>query len=273
MSHQGQLTAKNDLPVASASTSVAKNDKPTPSGSKDQELSKRQPKPATCVAFGDFCDRSAEDPKRLPADRQRLLDEARVAYQQALQNDPNNLAALHSLARLYNEMDDYPRAVATYQKALKVHPQQTVLWYELGMTYARHKEWEPALQHLQHAVELDPEQRVYAHSYGFCLARAGRYAESLAAFTRVEEEGVAHYDLARMLHHMKEEELSKAHLRLALAKKPDLAPAREMLASLEGAPGQVQPAGTQSSENDAREPQSPVKYEVTPMVSAGKPSV
>src|SRR5581483_11317700 len=192
------------------------------------------PKPATCVAFGDFCDRSADDPKRAPADRDRLRDEARMSYQQALQNDPNNLAALQALARVYNEREDSGRAIATYQKALKIHPQQTSLWYELGMTHARRKEWEPALQNLHRAVELDPEQRLYAHSYAFCLTRAGRTNDSLAAFMKVEDEASAHYDVARMLHHMKEDELSKQHLRLALQSKPDLDPAREMLASLEG---------------------------------------
>ncbi len=234
----------------SAMPLVAKNDPPPASSKKESEPGQRQSKPATCVAFGDFFERCAADPKRSSTERDHLRDDARKAYQQALQNDPNHLPALHALARLYNDMEDYARAVATYQNALKAHPQEKSLYYELGMTYARHKEWNPALENLRRAVQLDPEQRTYAHTYAFCLARAGRYDESLAAFARVEDEGNAHYNLARMLHHMKEDELSKQHLRAALEKKPDLAPARDLLASLEAGPSQVQPAGANTSEND-----------------------
>jgi tetratricopeptide (TPR) repeat protein len=205
----------------------------------------RQPKPSTCVALGNFNEQSAADPRRSPAEQEQLRERARRAYQQALKIDPNDRVALVALARLYITMDDHEHAVATYRQAVKIHPDDAALWYELGMCQARQKQWEPALDSLRRATELDPEQRLYAHSLGFCLARAGHYDESVAAFAKVEGTANAHYNLARMLHHMNEDELSKQHLRLALEIKPELDPARQLLASLEKpAVEAAQPAAT-----------------------------
>jgi tetratricopeptide (TPR) repeat protein len=194
---------------------------------------KRQPLASTCVAFGDYSVRAAADPKASPAQQEHLRDQARRAYQQALQVDPNYLPAYTALAHLYTTMGDEERAAATYQRALKSHPRDAKLWYELGMCHARYKKWESALAALQQATALDPENRQYVHTLGFCPARAGRYDESFRAFARVEDEATAHYNLARMLHHMKQDELCKQHLRLAVHANPDLAPARQLLASLE----------------------------------------
>ncbi len=199
---------------------------------KEPDLPKRQPKAATCVAYAVFSERSAADGRCSPADQERLRDQARRAYQQALQIEPNDLPALTGLARLYVTLEDHERAVATYQKAIQAYPKDASLWHELGMCQARHKEWDPASQNLRQAVELDPENRVYSHSLGFCLARAGRYDESFVTFAKLDGEANAHYSLARMLHHLNQDDLSRQHLQLALAIKPDMMPAQQLLESL-----------------------------------------
>ena len=201
---------------------------------KESELPKRQPLAATCLAYGNFSVQSAADPKRSPPERERLHDQARKAYQQALKIEPTNLQALTALARLYTVMGDQGHAVATYQQAIQTHPKDPSLRYELGMCHARRRQWEPALASLREAVALDPESRSYAHALGFCLARAGCYDESFRTFARLEGEANAHYELARMLHHMNQDALSKQHLGLALSANPELGPARQLLAALEG---------------------------------------
>jgi tetratricopeptide (TPR) repeat protein len=203
------------------------------------------------VAFGAFSERCALDTARYgPVERDRLNDQARKAYQQALQIDPVNLEALSALSRLYVRIDDHDKAVATYQRAVQAHPKRTELWYELGMCHAQKKEWDLALTHIQKAVELDPENRMYARSFGFCLARAGRIDESVAVFARFDGEATAHYSVARMLHHMSQDEASKEHLRRAIAQAPDLTAARQLLASLERGTSDPQgvPAGLEGPE-------------------------
>src|SRR5215831_18528640 len=73
--------------IATSTPAVATKDKEK----KVADLPKRQPLPATCVAFGAFRESLAADPRRTPVEQQQLRDEARRAYQQALNSDPQNL--------------------------------------------------------------------------------------------------------------------------------------------------------------------------------------
>jgi tetratricopeptide (TPR) repeat protein len=210
---------------------------------KPADLPKRQPRPATCVAFGDFLAREANSAEQSAVQKQQLREQARKAYQQALTLDEKYLPALQELAVLYVAMDDHAHAVGTLQKALQFYPQDAKLWYELGMCHSRQKEWQPALEALGKAVERDPENRQYVNTLGYALARAGRYDESLACFGRVNGEAKAHYNLARMLRHMDQPELTRQHLELALQKDPELADAKSLLGEMNGAAQPVQPAG------------------------------
>jgi tetratricopeptide (TPR) repeat protein len=227
-----------DVPATSPGEPVAVKIRKAP------DLPKKQPLPSTCVALGDVRARTALDPKCPTADQERLRDEARRAYQQALDIDPNHLGALTALARLYVSMEDYERAIATYRRAIQGHPSDASLQHDLGMCYARRKDWDPALACLKRTVEMDPEKRLYSHSYGFCLARAGRFEESFTALAKSEGKPRAHYDLARMLEHMNQEELGKQHLLQALAEDPKFNEARDMLAALQAKPHEQAAAGT-----------------------------
>jgi tetratricopeptide (TPR) repeat protein len=206
---------------------------PPPNVKKEADLPKRQPKPATCVAFGNFREREAADDKLAPAARQECWEQARKAYQQALAIDATYLPAYLALAHLYITLEDYPRALATYDKALKKHPGAAEVWHALGMCHARKKEWEPALAALKKATELEPENRQYARALGLCLARAGRTDEAAACLTKLSNPAEAYYTVARMLHHLRRDDESKRWARAALEAKPDLTEARDFLAYLD----------------------------------------
>ena len=228
------------LPVTATGRQAAVDIRP------EADLPNRKPKPSTCVAFGSFHEKAAQNPKLSAADQERERDQARKAYQQALQLDPNDLTALSSLARLYAGMGDRERTTQTYQRALKAHPKEPSLWHDLGLYHARAKEWDPALSNLYQAVQLDPENRPFAHDYGFCLARAGRNEESYKVLARLDGDAGAYYTLARMLNHLGQKEQSRQHLHYALQLKPDMKEAKEMMASLENAQAAVAPAAAES---------------------------
>jgi tetratricopeptide (TPR) repeat protein len=202
---------------------------------KERELPKRAPHASTCLTFGNFAERMAAEPNRNPSERDRLRDQARRAYQQALEIEPENLAAAAALAHLYITLEDPDRALAVYHKAARAHPKEVAVWFEMGMCHARKKEWEPALQNLRKAVELDPENRQVTNALAFCLARAGRYDDSLVAFQKTGTEAEAHYNLARMLRHMNQDASSRQHAQLALQLNPELTSAKQLLDELEGA--------------------------------------
>lgn len=201
---------------------------------KDVDLPKRTPKPATCVAMAECREREASREGITPVEQEELRTGARKAYQQALEIDPKYLPAARGLAHLYMTTGDHERAVATYQKALKDHPKEAALWHELGLCHNTHKDWEPALACLHKAAELDPENHQFATALGYTLAQAGRYDESLACFQKTMGPAKAHYNLARMLHHDKRDDLCRQHLELALQADPQLTAARDLLARLDG---------------------------------------
>jgi tetratricopeptide (TPR) repeat protein len=223
--------------VPTPSMPVATNPSPSPvvikSMEKADDAQKRQPQASTCVAFGDFNLKAATDKERQPLQKERLFDQARRAYQQALKSDPKNRPAYEGLARTYQEMGDYNHCVETYESALKAFPRDASFLFDLGMCHARQKEWTPALEDLNAAIEIDPENRTYLNMAAYTLARAGQYEESYACFKRIVSEPEAHYNVARMLHHVKEDDLCKEHLKQALAAKSDFAPAQQLLMEIE----------------------------------------
>jgi tetratricopeptide (TPR) repeat protein len=211
----------------------------------DKEGPKKSPKATTWLAFANYREGVAANPELPEAYRSQMRDEAIRIYQKALETDPNCLAAYAGLARLYGSAGEHAQAVQACQKALKLRPKEAALWYELGMCYARQKEWTQAIAKLRIAVRTEPANRRYVTSLAFCLARVGQYRQSVALFSRVAGPAVGHYQVAKMAHHLHQDQVSKELLRVALRVKPDYAEARALLNRLEGraASGPVVQAG------------------------------
>lgn len=236
---------------------VPDSPEPTPPGLlsqlKDRLTPKREFKPATLVSMGDVrmmrASKDKGDPRLTETDREFLRDDARKAYQHALEVDPKYVEAYLSLANLYIAIEEFPNAIETYQKGVKACPKASILWYKMGMCQARLKQWDAALASMRKATELEPENHIYINMLGFCLARAGRFDESYAYFAKTQGEARAHYNVARMLHHVGRPEDSRAHLRLALQAKPNYPEAQELLVSIENPrSGNVVPASFEVQE-------------------------
>jgi tetratricopeptide (TPR) repeat protein len=191
-------------------------------------------KPATLVAYAALKERSAVDAEQSQNDRERLREAARQAYLRALELDPKYIPAHIGLANWYDTAGNHEKALATYAQAAKVAPKDKGLWFQLGMCHARHKEWDLAIESLRKAHELDPDNRPCTKTLGLCLARAGRCDESVNCLEAVESKAEAECTVARMLHHMNQDEASRQHAQLALQSNPTLTEARELLEEIEG---------------------------------------
>src|SRR5205085_859024 len=121
----------------------------------------------------------------------------------------------------------------TYHAATTAFPNDTAFRFELGICHARQKEWDAALDALHAALAIDPENRLYGNTLAYTMARAGRYDESFAAFRQIVGEAQAHYNVARMLHHVGQDCPAREHIGQALAAEPKFTPAREMLAAID----------------------------------------
>src|SRR5438270_8253600 len=91
---------------------------------RDSDAPKRAPKAATMVAFAACKESEAANADIAPNIQRNLRDDARKAYQEALQIDPHCLAAYFGLGRIYRDFGDFDRALDTYHKALEKHPRE-----------------------------------------------------------------------------------------------------------------------------------------------------
>lgn len=209
---------------------------------KAEDLPKKTPKPDTCVAFGNLRLHAAMDGSTQGDSREEALTQARKLFEQALKTDPKCTDAYKGLAQLEQTRGNYEGALDYYRKALVVNPQATPVWYELGVCQAKHGNWSAAVESLRQASNLDHDNRAYVKTLAFCLAKNGRYDDSVACFMRITDEGQAHYNLARLLHYEKQDDLSRLQAQLAIQVNPKLAAAQDLLAQLDGRSSPTNPA-------------------------------
>jgi tetratricopeptide (TPR) repeat protein len=205
----------------------------------DDEATKQKKHAASCVAGAEMLRIEANAPKYTQAQRDDFRERAKKGYEQALRLEPKNAAAQLGIARLHFDANEHDLAVAAYQKALKQNPKDLTLLYELGMIHARSKEWDKAVVHLKAAYDISPDNKECATTLGHCLARSGRIDEALDVFRKTVGEAKAHFNVARMLHHLNQNELCRHHLELALRADPQLVEARDMLLQLGAKPAQT----------------------------------
>jgi tetratricopeptide (TPR) repeat protein len=211
---------------------------------KAEDQPKTTPKADTCVAFGNLRLHAAMDGSAQGDSREEALTQARKLYEQALKSDPKCIDAYKGLAQLEQTRGNHDGALDYYHKALAVDPKATTIWYELGVCQARHGNWPAAVESLQQASNLDHANRAYVKTLAFCMAKNGQYDDSLACFMRIMDEGPARYNLARLLHYEKQDNLSRFQVQLALRANPNLGAAQDLLAQLDGRSSPINPIST-----------------------------
>jgi tetratricopeptide (TPR) repeat protein len=214
---------------------------------KAKDPPKHPPKHAeTCVALGNYFATGADSAPQGSAQQERLFEQARKEYEQALQIDPNYLGAFQALGKLHVKMGDLEGAVKWYGKGLEKQPKEAGLWLDLGMCHARRKEWQPAIDALRRATDLDPDNKQHWNLLGSCLVWAGHPDEAFAAFRKGGSEARAHYHMAFMLYQTHHDDDARKHLQATLQAEPQFEAARRLLAQLDShAPADpaVMPAG------------------------------
>ncbi len=84
------------------------------------------------------------------------FQEAETLYRQILQQDPENVDALHLLGVLASQMGKHETAVQLISKAIELKPTVSVFYFNLGMALAALGRYEPALMCYINTIELNP---------------------------------------------------------------------------------------------------------------------
>ncbi len=194
----------------------------------------------TVAMFADLTVNATFNNNELSAsERDRRLDDARLKFQKALEQDPKNLESLSGIGRLYTRLGDKERADLVYQEALKLHPKSAQLAHEAALSYGRFEQWPTALALWKHAMSIDPDSRKYSRLIGLAHARMGNYEAGFAAMMKVCSEPEARTMMARELLDAGQPDASRQQLDLALKADPNFAPAQQLMS------GGLQQAGYQ----------------------------
>jgi tetratricopeptide (TPR) repeat protein len=117
-------------------------------------------------------------------------DEARAAYEEVIEVNPENAAAKNDLAYLLAvEGRDLERAQVLAEEAQRALPEQPEAIYTVGYVYFRRGHHEAALHQLRRAIALAEAQRgeaspTFHYHVGLALSALERNAEAAAAFER-----------------------------------------------------------------------------------------
>jgi len=163
-------------------------------------------------------------------------DEARAAYEKALQVDPQLFEASLNLGILLLDMKDAAAALPHLEKAAALKPADPRAHLYLGRALVANGEAAKAQSEFRQALELDPKLAPAASGLGETLLDQNHYAEAALAFQQALslDPGLAEAELglADTSEDLGQQVEAEKHFVLYLKLQPDDAEARFRLASL-----------------------------------------
>jgi tetratricopeptide (TPR) repeat protein len=214
----GCNTTKNTLPEPPTTTAeppLSLSAKPS-----DDKENKGPVKVETLLAVAAVRMESARMPDRSDRERDKLYQESKSIYQQALAREPKNVNAMLGMAQVHRGMQEKEACVDWYQKALKISPNNAAIWGEMGQSLDSLKDREAAIACYHSATKIDASNKDYKKALGFALARGGRYDEGIAWLSKCMSEADAHVAIGRMMDHNGHHDQASHHFTMALKSDP-----------------------------------------------------
>lgn len=117
---------------------------------------------------------------------------AYVEFHKALQIDPDNKNALHGLALVHMEFQEYETAKDLFLQILSMSPDYADAWFNLGICYQRLNMHKQAIEAFQKALNnpLFITQDKAFFGQGLSYYRTGQYKEAMDAFDKAVKRNV-----------------------------------------------------------------------------------
>jgi len=172
--------------------------------------------------------------------------EAEKVINRALQLDPKSAKALVLKGNLVRSREGLPKALPYFTQAIQIDPDNVEALLERAGTYGDLRREAEARADLKRVQELAPDHPLGLYLTAVLEARAGRYQQANALMTRTKGQ-LDRYAPALMLQGMLSYQLNDLKaandfLTRALAKAPDYALGRKLLASTQMRSGQFDDA-------------------------------
>lgn len=121
------------------------------------------------------------------AEIDRKFDDALSAYSEALQVDPdspNLRQVLKMRARLFEQLEEYPRAEKDLTNALNVDPPDPALYVDRGYFYMRRGRYSDAMADFTTGARLDPTNTAFPFAVGRVETALGRHKRAVESYNR-----------------------------------------------------------------------------------------
>lgn len=157
------------------------------------------------------------------------FNKALEQYGRALELEPENAAALASVARLHDRQGNVDQAIKYFHKAIESEPSDPGLYSDLGMLLSKMGRHDEAAAQLQKSIAIAPKTKRYANNLAIVLMEAGRSEEAFSVLAKAHEPAKAHYNMAYLEYQHQNLEKTRGHLQQAIALDPTLKPAHDLL--------------------------------------------
>jgi tetratricopeptide (TPR) repeat protein len=171
------------------------------------------------------------------AERQNYVEAAEEQYQRALEISATDLAALVGYAHLLDRQGRLDEATNYYQKAVQHHPTSAAAHNDLGLCYARRGMLDDSVAELSKAVELAPEKQLYRNNIATVFVEKGQPQRALEHLSALQQPGVAHYNLASLLHQRGQSSAATFHFAEAARLDPSLGATQQPTQNIAAAAG------------------------------------
>lgn len=106
------------------------------------------------------------------------LAQAEQIYRQILQQQPNQVDALHLLGAIAHQAGQLEDAIALYQQALTLNPALAQVHNNLGIALKQQGQLEEAIQHYYQAIALQPNSAQFHYNLGIAFQAQERLEEA-----------------------------------------------------------------------------------------------
>ena len=166
--------------------------------------------------------------------QQDKFSRAIASYRQAIELQPDFIAAYQALADLLQQQGKAEIAIETYRQGVKHNPRNPAYTFALASALAAEKKWHRACNNYQLTAELEQSARVYS-SWGIACYELEEYAAAQSRFqqaAQLERSAETYYYWGLTHLKLQEETQAESKWQQAISLDPSYVPAQYQLGKL-----------------------------------------
>jgi cytochrome c-type biogenesis protein CcmH/NrfG len=109
------------------------------------------------------------------------------AFEKAVEMDSTYFKAVVNLGLMYDEQQNFTKAIETFEHATRLEPANPDVWSHLGNTYTTQGNHAKAAELYRKALAIDPNAVHALYSMGVAFADAGIFREAVQYWNRVTQ--------------------------------------------------------------------------------------